>query len=245
MSSFIKIFKSLLSLLIILYTPNGLFAQENITIKYNSTIFDDKDDYGSFLAESTTLITNSKESLYIETPKDTIFNNGDTEFSNNGADYRFEYYKDLVKHTVTYNRSYGFETLIKDDDCKIDWTLRDNFKFVMNYKCQEAVCTFRGRNYHAYFLKDLPFPSGPFKFGGLPGIILQIESDDKAVQITAYEIALDNDKIVNPYVSKSKFMTWNEFKKKYKERFDKFLNYTPEEGISYTIPNRYIEYFVD
>jgi GLPGLI family protein len=237
--------KYILIIIIGIFTQNILLGQENITVKYNSVIFDEKDDYGSFLSESTTLITNSKESLYIETPKDTIFNNGDTEFNNEGADYKFEYYKDLGKHTVVYNRSYGFETVIKDDDCNIKWILRNNFKFVMNYKCQEAVCTFRGRDYHAYFLKDLPYSSGPFKFGGLPGIILQIESDDKAVQITAYEISFDNDTIINPFITTAKTITWIDFKKKYKERFEKFLNYTPQDGVSYTIPNRYIEYFVE
>jgi hypothetical protein len=44
----------------------------------------------------------------------------------------------------------------------------------MNYPCQKATATFKGRNYEAWFTQSIPFSDGPYKFSGLPGLILEI-----------------------------------------------------------------------
>jgi GLPGLI family protein len=60
-----------------------------------------------------------------------------------------------------------------------DWTLEDDTLTVVGYSCQKAVCQFRGRDYTAWFASDIPINNGPWKFGGLPGLILKIYDDDK------------------------------------------------------------------
>ncbi len=35
-----------------------------------------------------------------------------------------------------------------------------------------------GRNYSAWYTFELPLPFGPYKFGGLPGMIVQIQDDE-------------------------------------------------------------------
>lgn len=54
------------------------------------------------------------------------------------------------------------------------WILTDDTSTIMGYKCQKADGYFRGRNYIAWFTKDIPVNSGPYKFYGLPGLILKI-----------------------------------------------------------------------
>ncbi|WP_421919146.1 GLPGLI family protein [Marinifilum sp.] len=60
----------------------------------------------------------------------------------------------------------------------INWKLDNDSKSILNYQCSKATCSFRGREYVAYFTRELPFKAGPWKFHGLPGVILEVSSTD-------------------------------------------------------------------
>lgn len=55
-----------------------------------------------------------------------------------------------------------------------EWTMSDETKEILGYKCRKATCDFRGRKYTAYFTDEIPVADGPWKFGGLPGFIMQV-----------------------------------------------------------------------
>lgn len=55
----------------------------------------------------------------------------------------------------------------------MDWQFTDKSKTIMDYECQNAVCTFGGRTYEAWFAPDIPISDGPWKLHGLPGLILE------------------------------------------------------------------------
>ena len=55
-----------------------------------------------------------------------------------------------------------------------EWTLTDSTKVILDYTCQLAECTFRGRKYQAWFTPEIPISNGPWKFSGLPGLILEV-----------------------------------------------------------------------
>ena len=61
---------------------------------------------------------------------------------------------------------------------KIEWKLESGSKTIIGYQCKKASCTFRGRKYTAWYTPDIPIYSGPYKFADLPGLIMQISSDD-------------------------------------------------------------------
>lgn len=48
---------------------------------------------------------------------------------------------------------------------------------ILGYNCKIAKTKFRGREYKVYFSEALPLSYGPWKFNGLPGIILKVEEE--------------------------------------------------------------------
>lgn len=51
-------------------------------------------------------------------------------------------------------------------------------KSILGYSCTKATCSYAGRNYEAWFTTEIPISDGPYKFSGLPGLIVKI-ADDK------------------------------------------------------------------
>jgi GLPGLI family protein len=56
----------------------------------------------------------------------------------------------------------------------MQWTLGTDEQTICGYQCQKATCHWRGRDYEAWFTSAIPMKSGPWKFGGLPGLIMKI-----------------------------------------------------------------------
>lgn len=71
------------------------------------------------------------------------------------------------------NGYYSFKTTDK-----INWIISNETKKVENYTLQKATTRFGGRDWTAWFCKDIPFNEGPFKLRGLPGLIFEL-SDTK------------------------------------------------------------------
>lgn len=61
---------------------------------------------------------------------------------------------------------------------QFDWELTDSVATVLGYECQSARCCFRGREWTVFYTEDIPLSDGPWKFYGLPGLIMKA-TDDK------------------------------------------------------------------
>lgn len=65
---------------------------------------------------------------------------------------------------------YSYEEALPE----FDWEICDSTIEIIGYHVQMAECSFRGRDYIAWFTSEIPVSEGPFKFCGLPGLILKI-----------------------------------------------------------------------
>ena len=65
------------------------------------------------------------------------------------------------------------------------WTIYNDEIQLLGYTAKKATTTFRGRNYTAYFTLDIPINDGPWKLFGLPGLILEAETDDGILKFEA------------------------------------------------------------
>lgn len=55
-----------------------------------------------------------------------------------------------------------------------NWQLTGEIDTILNYKVQKATSNFGGRSWIAWFCPDIPYNDGPYKFNGLPGLILKV-----------------------------------------------------------------------
>ena len=63
---------------------------------------------------------------------------------------------------------------------------------ILGHRCQKATCHWRGRDYVAWFAPDIPIRRGPWKFGGLPGLIMKIHDVDSLYVFEAVAIEKGN-----------------------------------------------------
>lgn len=60
---------------------------------------------------------------------------------------------------------------------EISWNLDNETKMTGGYKLQKATAKYGGRNWTAWFTKEISLNEGPYKFNGLPGMIFEIYDD--------------------------------------------------------------------
>lgn len=65
------------------------------------------------------------------------------------------------------------------EEIKISWKIENEKKKIGEYEAQKATTEFGGRKWTAWFAESIPFPDGPYKFSGLPGLIVKIEDAEK------------------------------------------------------------------
>ncbi len=88
----------------------------------------------------------------------------------------FKHYDDGVIVTRDYVMPDSYQYL--EDIDLFHWKLTGETSRISGYEAQKAVTDFGGRAWVAWFTSEIPINDGPYKFNGLPGLILKI-SDTK------------------------------------------------------------------
>lgn len=67
---------------------------------------------------------------------------------------------------------------VVDNIPKINWDIsHTDTKKIGKYTCKKATAEYRGSYYTAYYTREIPVSAGPYKFKGLPGLIMELKSD--------------------------------------------------------------------
>lgn len=85
-----------------------------------------------------------------------------------------------VSKTYPDFTTYLFRNISSDrykikEDQKPEWKILSEKQKIGEYNAQKATTSFGGREWVAWFSTDIPFQDGPYKFYGLPGLIVKIE----------------------------------------------------------------------
>ena len=143
-------------------------------------------------------------------------------------------FKDYNKNQMFNKQDIANKYFTIKDSLKIfNWEIKEDTKEILGYKCQLAIMTFRDRNYSAWFSPDLPI-GGPWKYDGLPGMILEIKSNDPFIEFGATTVVtrkIATKHMENPFEN-DEHISWSEFKRLYKKKAIELSNYTPEKGFN-------------
>lgn len=77
-----------------------------------------------------------------------------------------------INYTFIDDQLYSYPT-----EDLIQWKLSDKTKKYLHFNLQQATTNFGGRKWTAWFTKEIPLSEGPYKFTGLPGLIVLLEDD--------------------------------------------------------------------
>lgn len=102
-------------------------------------------------------------------------------------------------HTVYDRMGQNYVTYTEPND-EIKWTVtEDSTKSILGYECVKAETDYHGRHWTAWFAPEIPVGDGPWKFSGLPGLILSVESADAPFSFVANGLEMVDEPIAPVY----------------------------------------------
>lgn len=125
----------------------------------------------------------------------------------------------ITRDEYRLRKNYEYHYYLDRKDT-FDWVIKGDTSTIAGLMCQKAEVDFGGRKWIAWFTPEIPIADGPYKFCGLPGLILTLVDTTgswqfafvgiKNVNINA--IVTYDSKITTPFISKQRFF---EEKRKY------------------------------
>lgn len=190
----------------------GLFtqAQENIMYDFNIQ-YDMRLNFYSYCTYNANLYFNKTQSLFqyqetsfikeiTEEEINQKFNESDNVSINIRSKDTTQYYTKYDRDKNTFlELAQGFNKneffIIGEPAPEVNWILTEENLRIGNYNCTKANCSFRGRNYYAWFTTEIQTSFGPLKLNGLPGLILELGDETKEVMLFVKSIKKVNNSI--------------------------------------------------
>ncbi|MCF6169277.1 GLPGLI family protein [Lutibacter sp.] len=232
--------KKLLLLIVITITQINIHSQ-NIEIVYsvsentNDPILSTSTTYNLIIKNNQSVYYNNNDSLkqfkyqsFIDETKKigelTRVKLSDNHYAYIKQDF---FYKNYKKDTLVFNEIILNKKVFVGEKINLfDWDIQPKSDtLILNQKCQKAISKFRGRVYEAFFSTELSPRGGPWKFDGLPGVILSVRSLDNYFVIKPIKIiknSLSANEINNVY-DKEKIISWETFKVLFKKKLKQQL----------------------
>ena len=133
------------------------------------------------------------------------------EVFQNSPEGKTRYVDIITPNTVEY----------AEDFAPFDWTLSEDTLTVCDYPCMKATCSYGGRDWTAWFTEEIPAGFGPWKFAGLPGLIMKVSDADGIHTFTATALRKGTGDIVK--VQNSQLQSTS------RDKFVKAKNYFEED----------------
>ncbi len=130
---------------------------------------------------SRSVAINKLVSVYQESPTGTLC--------------EYYVYKDFPdKNQINFTANMGAESSISvKEKASFDWKYVEGDTTILTYSCQKAICSYGGRDYIAWFTPDIPISDGPYKFSGLPGLIVRLSDINKEHIFQLYKVKESNN----------------------------------------------------
>ncbi|MDM1521909.1 GLPGLI family protein [Empedobacter stercoris] len=190
----------LLTFLMFFVLLNG---QSNNLVEYN---FITKNGVKEVMKEY--LVFNENEIFYVNIKNDDNLNYEDDKLAKERYNYEPIYVNlktdSLYQNKIAIlkkNSSEMKRIIMVEKRPTVNWKITKESQKMLGYTCYKATTKFRGRDYTAWFTPELPYNYGPWKLGGLPGLILKVENE--LFDYDATRIVLNSNKIPTLPILKS------------------------------------------
>lgn len=156
------------------------------TVREGTLFYNENEDSAVYLDKTSSIkkVNNNKYDDGTETIRASFNGNLDFYFLKKNNEVLFTY--NLLKKNY----------LVEDKLPKIKWELSSEKKVIENLICYKATTKFRGRNWTAWYSPDIPIKYGPWKFYGLPGVIVEIKEDTNRFALTLKSYLLNSNSTV-------------------------------------------------
>lgn len=162
-----------------------LMAQQNTRFVYQVTTTPDSTNADSKKTELAYLDTNGKQSyFYAENTlkRDSVMermratrNFDRSQMENLRSNLQFSVDKDLGKQIITYKSRIGRDQYSYNETPSFQWKILPETVKIGEYETQKAEVNYGGRTWYAWFTPQIPLQDGPYKFSGLPGLIVKAQ----------------------------------------------------------------------
>ncbi|MFZ4931395.1 GLPGLI family protein [Chryseobacterium sp. Mn2064] len=115
--------------------------------------------------------------------------------------------------------------LFYTENQSLNWQILDKIKKEDNVTLQLAKTNAYGRTWYAWFSKETPIDFGPYKFNGLPGLIVSVVDEKNQFIFTLQKFKKKSKKIKLPNESKYKFASKSNFNQ------NRFKIQTADDGV--------------
>lgn len=85
--------------------------------------------------------------------------------------------KTIVVERIPFESAYVVE--YPEPQVDFSWVVTDRTQELCGYSCRLATTEYGGRVWNVWFTVDIPLSAGPWKFHGLPGLILRAEDSER------------------------------------------------------------------
>jgi GLPGLI family protein len=199
---------------------------------FHATFYDPKD---SSEIKKYHLVGTSQESLFYLDSYDSETSESENkdayglpeDFQINFGSKKKYIYKDYNNNSLIelLTDFYGDYHQITDSLHSMEWEITDQVLNIKGYDCTKAITRFRGRNYEAWFSPEIPFTTGPWKSGGLPGLILKLKEKSGMLDMELRSITFsEEDPIIElPKLKKVNSITGPELHKLYFDQMEEYF----------------------
>lgn len=195
-----------MSLFFLLPMNNQIYAQ-NFRIGYQMTYKQDSLSNDNKMKEMILLYRDNKSKFTSKKQfeRDSTLSNTNTVMKNT---HRIIDYEFTVINDYSTGKLYKFTNILRDlyrttskiPDLK--WSITTETKIIENFNCQKALLNYSNRNWEAWFTTDVPLHLGPYVFGQLPGLIVEMKDSKSNYSFNLIYIRKDEDLDVNLISSK-------------------------------------------
>lgn len=131
---------------------------------------------------------------------------------------RYSVTKTYPDYKIFIHRRLSMDAYKVSDDRKIKWKISSEKEKIGEWNAQKAEADFAGRHWTAWFSTEIPIQDGPYKFSGLPGLIVKIEDKTGSHRMELKGIRnITGDLDINVFEAKEVTINSKQFQKVLKE----------------------------